>query len=363
MGKSDKVYMILTNGFDPDVRVYKEAKYLVTQGFDVSILAWDRKCEYKDKEEENIDGIKVKRFFIPSIPGTGLKQMLPYFKFIKEIRKYLNKEEYKYLHCHDFDGIIVGLATKKGKNKKLIFDMHEIYTHYSYSKNILFNKIFSQALKISDHIIYVNNDQIMQITNKDKLVFLPNYPEKVVYLPIEKTNKYKFRINYIGTVRDYDSLTTLAELANTGSELDIGIYGTGVSLNKLKENYNSSSITFYGKYDGIRDSGKIYRNTDILYCVYNPEVKNWKNAYPVKLFEAIITKTPIIVAKDTKVGDFVERNEIGETVEFGNIKSLKDKVQKITCEYNKYQANLLKIKDKYNWENVVKNLDKIYEII
>ena len=77
MQQSNKVYMILTNGFDPDVRVYKEAKYLVEKNFDVTILCWDRRCEYIDKEEEILDGIKIKRFFIPSTPGTGLKQLIP----------------------------------------------------------------------------------------------------------------------------------------------------------------------------------------------------------------------------------------------------------------------------------------------
>ena len=40
MQQSNKVYMILTNGFDPDVRVYKEAKYLVEKNFEVTILCW-----------------------------------------------------------------------------------------------------------------------------------------------------------------------------------------------------------------------------------------------------------------------------------------------------------------------------------
>ena len=88
MDNCKKVYMILTNGFDPDVRVYKEAKYLVAQGFDLTILCWDRKCEYIEKEE-NLDGIKIKRFSIKSAPGTGMKQILPYLKFMKCVKKYM----------------------------------------------------------------------------------------------------------------------------------------------------------------------------------------------------------------------------------------------------------------------------------
>ena len=146
MQQSNKVYMILTNGFDPDVRVYKEAKYLVEKNFDVTILCWDRRCEYIDKEEEILDGIKIKRFFIPSTPGTGLKQLIPYFKFMRSVKNCLKNKEYNYLHCHDFDGIVVGMATKKKKKKQIIFDMHEIYNNYAYAKNKIFKKIFNNTL-------------------------------------------------------------------------------------------------------------------------------------------------------------------------------------------------------------------------
>ena len=124
MGK--KVKMILTNRFDPDVRVYKEAKYLAKKGFDVEILCWDRENEYKDREVEFLDGIKIKRLYPYAKYGTGLKQLKSFYKFILECKKYLKCEEYDYLHCHDLDGVIAGYILKS-KDSKLIFDMHEFY--------------------------------------------------------------------------------------------------------------------------------------------------------------------------------------------------------------------------------------------
>ena len=37
-----KVIMILTNSFDPDLRVYKEAQYIASKGYEVEILCCDR---------------------------------------------------------------------------------------------------------------------------------------------------------------------------------------------------------------------------------------------------------------------------------------------------------------------------------
>lgn len=54
--------MLLTNGFDPDPRVYKEAKSLTKLGHKITILCWDRDGTYVDKPEENLNGIKIVRF-------------------------------------------------------------------------------------------------------------------------------------------------------------------------------------------------------------------------------------------------------------------------------------------------------------
>ena len=36
------ITMLLTNAFEMDVRVYKEARYLIEKGNNVTILCWDR---------------------------------------------------------------------------------------------------------------------------------------------------------------------------------------------------------------------------------------------------------------------------------------------------------------------------------
>ena len=363
MSSSKKIYMILTNGFDPDVRVYKEAKYLVTEGFNVEIICWDRKCEYVDRNEEVIDGINIKRFCIPSKPGTGMKQIIPYIKFIKNTRKYLKDKVYSYLHCHDFDGIVVGMFTKNKKKTKIIFDMHEIYKNYSYARNIFFDFVFNKILKKSDYIIHVNEAQIegMKSTIKEKTVFLPNYPESKVYEPIEKNASEKIRVNYIGALRDYESLNSLAKLNNNDKNIEVGLYGTGVCYDKLKEQYQGSNVKVYGKYNGITESGEIYRNTDILYCSYNPQIKNWKTSYPVKLFESIVTLTPVIVTENTVSGDFVEKYGIGKTIKYGDTESIINAILDIKQSYDMYVENIKNISDNYKWKNVVKNLKKVYK--
>lgn len=359
----NRIYMILTNGFDPDVRVYKEAKYLKQNGFDIEIICWDRKGDYIEKAEEIIEGIKIKRFYIPSKLGTGMRQLIPYIKFIKNVRKYLKDKSYLYLHCHDFDGIIVGLFTKNNKNKKIIFDMHEIYNDYSYGKSFCFSYIYNRILRKCNYIIYVNETQIKDVPDKikKKMIYLPNYPDVTLYKPIEKITNGKIRVNYIGSLRDYNALKSLAEVSEINNNIQIGLYGTGICYERLKSEYQNSNVIIYGKYDGINEIGELYRNTDILYCSYNPENKNSKNAYPVKMYEGIVTLTPIVVTENTVAGDFVLKYGIGEVIKYNDTNSITEAILKVKNNYKYYIENLKKISKNFEWDEIVKNVKEIYK--
>src|SRR5690349_14092398 len=69
-----QVLMLLSNCFDPDPRVYNEARTLVENGYAVLIVAWDR--ERLRPEKENLDGIEIQRVYVKSTHGRGWTQML-----------------------------------------------------------------------------------------------------------------------------------------------------------------------------------------------------------------------------------------------------------------------------------------------
>lgn len=363
-----KVKMILTNPFRPDLRVFKEAQYLVENGFDVEILCWDRKGVFKNSEYEKIDGIKVKRFYPFSTPGSGLKQIGPYMKFLNECRKYLKNKEYDYIHCHDLDGVIIGAIIKKSKTS-LIFDMHEFYeVKVKRKKFKLFVKFTVDILQnISNHIIYVNKAQIERISNrnKNKLIYLPNYPEFNHYLNSEKVLSNKLRISYIGTVRQYEQLKNLMEACKEMEDVIISIHGEGVHKEKLKsieKNYANTKV--YGSYH-FKDSPKLYSECDILYAVY--PMNNYQNqiAEPIKFFEAIVTKTPIITNEGKDIGEFIIKNNIGFTVNANDVESVRNLIKKILSSRKvlvEQQENLKKIQFDYSWEEVVSNLNGIYKV-
>jgi len=92
------IKMILTNAFDIDVRVYKEAKYLLSKGHSVEIICWDKTPEKGLPVSEIIDGIHITRIGIPSVAGTGYKQLGAYKQYISRCKRYLKTLNFDILH-------------------------------------------------------------------------------------------------------------------------------------------------------------------------------------------------------------------------------------------------------------------------
>ena len=69
------VAMLLTNGYEPDRRVQKEARTLAAAGWRVTIIAWDRTGELPEHEVEH-ERVAVVRIRVRAGYGTG-RELLP----------------------------------------------------------------------------------------------------------------------------------------------------------------------------------------------------------------------------------------------------------------------------------------------
>ena len=374
--------MLLDNAFEPDIRVYKEAKYLVDNHINVEIVCLDKKNKYKDKEFEDYNGIKIKRMFCRTEHTTKLiekyvlmrklKQIIYFWwllKFIFKVKKYLKNKEFEILHCHDLLMAFIGCIFFR--DKEIIFDMHEYYGN-SKSKlnNFIIKKMVSYTQNRASWIIYVNEFQKKDCKNKnlEKFVEIPNYPERKNFQNINKNLSDQLRISYIGKVRDFSSLSKLIDCNIDDNLTKIAIYGDGSEFDKLLEfaKKKGKERIMKGHYNGVEDTERIYNNTDILYAVYDINCNNslnWKNAMPIKSYEAIITLTPIIANKNTTLGEFIEKNNIGFTIDITKEKELEKLFERIINNpvlLKEKIENMKKIQYLYTWDNVIKNINKIY---
>lgn len=371
------VKMYLNNAFKPDLRVYKEAKFLREQGYRVEIICLDRKNEYIDKPNEIYDGIKITRFYVRTEKTTKLMEkfwiirklkcfiyLLWLLKFVKQTKKYLNGQEYEILHCHDLEMAFCGVLFFR--QKKIVFDMHEYYSNKkSKLKNWFIDKIVKYIQKKAAWIVHVNDFQVKDIKQREKLVFIPNYPEKKKFENFNRIPSEELRISYTGYVRHYIPLLNLIKAANELNKIKVSINGSGDAYDKLKAEENRlKNFVLTGAYNHD-DIAKFYENSDMAYIVYNQGNQNDEHAFPTKFYEAIITNTPVIVLKDTEMGNFVEENNIGITVDGTDYMDIKVKLGQIINNKTILQEqskNINIISQNFVWENIVKNLNKIYNV-
>ncbi len=363
------ITMILDNGFHPDVRVYKEAKYLVSRGIQVTILCWDRDISAKRPLKEIIDGIEIVRFQIPSMYGSGKKQIVAFLKFAYECKKYIKNKSPNYLHCHDKLDTLIGFALHS-KKMPYVFDMHEFYEGNYPPKKCFKHDLVEWLIKHSYAALYENDAYLEPAYSKvqDKLYPLKNYPDRVTFNNVSKVESPILRIGYHGVVRGMiKPFTALFESVKGLDNVRVDINGGGIDfpiLKKLESNYYNVHIN--GPYNGIKDSEFLYNNTDILFCGYNRDDPNMQGvAEVVKYFEAIHTGTPMIATKGLAIGNRVEANGFGLAVDTDNSDIIRGAIMKIMKEpelLSKFAKNELKKAHEYCWDEKVIILDSIYRL-
>lgn len=362
------ITMLLTNAFEMDVRVYKEASYLIEQGNRVTILCWDRNKDSKLKAMDSKDNIDIVRFKEPSVAGSGYKQAGAFLRYALKCKKYLKEHQTDYVHCNDLDGMMAYQIC--GKRKPYVFDMHEYYMRGGKFKQKIIKGLVGYFIKNSHYSLYENDGYLKLYPESvtKHLVPLKNYPDGKCLQPLEKTSSEMFRIGYHGCVRgQIPEFKALFEACKDMTDVRIDINGGGIDLeelNRMQEKYEN--VFVHGPYDGIRESNRLYQNTDVLFCGYNPNNPNYQgDAEVVKFYEAIVTGTPMIMTETLGMGDKVRKMQIGITADTREAEDVKKAVLFLKENEKKcqeFRENMLQISSIYKWEEAVKVLDKVYEI-
>jgi glycosyltransferase involved in cell wall biosynthesis len=371
--KTVKIAMILTNGFDPDPRVYKEAKTLVSLGHEVHILCWDRISKYKDKQFEKIDGINIVRFFGAAVYGTGYKQLGKFLDFKNNVYTYIKDKSFDAIHCHDFDGLYIGHNVNKKLKLKLTYDEHDLFYMYFANRKGVINKAAYYFILNVEKIFLKNVDTHIVVTPKmakmyasisKNVVIVNNAPYKELFTNIEKTSSSKLRIGFIGSVRYFEEMRALINASQKYKDsVEIVINGAGIALDEIKDYCTSfNNVTITGAYS-IKELEKLYQNIDVTYAFYPG--KTSEISMPNKFYESIITETPIIANESTEFGEEVKNNGLGYSISGNDLEyELKAIMEKLVNDKNELKSiieNMKSIKNGFLWEANEKVLRKIYE--
>ncbi len=369
---SRKVLMLLTNPFRPDPRVYKEARSLIKGGYGVTIFAWDRDGGFP--ETEVLDGIRIKRFAIPS-PYGSISMVRGLLKFWKAVRKAAKGEDFDIIHCHDFDTLPAGLKIARKMGKKVVYDSHENYAsmiEFDVPRPVyLFVRHYERKLAPrADGVIAASEPMgealscpYVVVTNARELEDIDEGRLKKCRARMPQD---AFVVTYIGVLEPMRFLIEACEVVQSmeGVHLLIGGYGR---LEEEIKSYakKSGNITFVGRVPYL-DVLPYTVASDAVMCVFDPTNKNNVMGPPNKLFEGMVAGRPVLATKGTHSGKLVERTGCGIAVDYSPesfrkaVEFLRDNPEEAARMGKKGRKAA---EDEFNWGVMEQRLLDLYDSI
>ena len=370
-----RIAMVVTNPCSPDPRVLRHANWLVKDGHEVTIHAYDRQEQYPMSESH--EGVRIMRYHLGKTPYGGMiKTALGIRRFNETVSRSLATNHPQLVYCHDADTLATGCFLKKKYKIPLVFDMHDLqhtWVRMASPKSILrkflsmlmekrmlrrlkhVDSIITSSGKLSEESTYLGFREYLSKNGFSSTV-IENRPD--VKSMSEKTTDEHWCVGYLGRVRETESFELLLEAVlslEASQRPALRIAGDGVafeSVSKLlfsaKKKYNLD-VEISGSFDA-GEFAEMIQGIDVMFALYSPARGNiLQGALPVKMFDAAANGVPSVVNAGCLMGEVAENEDIGRCVEWGNgtmlaaeLLHLRDKTVRLDATSEREKTRFLK---------------------
>ncbi|MCK4895599.1 MAG: glycosyltransferase family 4 protein [Candidatus Heimdallarchaeota archaeon] len=374
------ILMVVLSTVSPDVRVEKEARFLTTQGHNVTVIGIDKTGKLPKNEKR--DGYTIFR-----VPSTK-KIFFKYFEFWKNVRKMIGKQQYDVVHFHDLNTL--PLAGKLSKNSKImIYDSHENFPEQM-SETFGFLALWAYTLLEKVYIKKVHGIVTAGETYSDNLerkygvhsAWIANYPSKTdideahkIEIPkdLQKTNK--FRIIHFGVMYSnlgYDKTVDAVEIIQEkipSDDIEFLVMGSGAAYEPMKIDIHERNLGNYFILTGwmdYKEALSIMRSGDVGLILFQPGKNNFLRM-PNRLYEYCSAGIPFIGSNFEGLQKSITGFEdIGILIDATSPKEIASTIISLYENQTKLAIMKKRAKEAYKiqfyWElEVVKLLDKYEE--
>jgi glycosyltransferase involved in cell wall biosynthesis len=384
--------MLLQSEFPPDIRLEKEIRSLILNGYDVLLLAnsFTKKIlpdfQFGKVIRINAPFKNRKLNYIVNFPIVFNPRFL--FFVIRQSLKY----KPDYLHTHDLPMAPFGFIVKKILGIKLIVDMHENYPAAlkAYKKKGLMPKIFKNykiarviekfSCKVADRIIVVIEENKSRITeygiDEDKVIVISNTVDlksfKMNYPSENLVKKYtnRFVILYTGFItfnRGLDiPIMAMPKILQSIPNALLILVGTGdgkTYLQNLTSELRINESVEFVDWPG-HDLLSNYIHLADVCMIPQPSIESNNTTIPHKLFEYMSMSKRIIVSDATTLKRIISETECGVYFNSFDPDDFADKIIKIRgIKINMGENGRKAVESKYNWDNDSKKLIMLYDTI
>lgn len=294
-----KYLLYISTNDGSDTRINKEIQTLFNHGYRIVFLGVGKYGERNFAKQycEEFILIHGKR----NTPITLSKQVMAFIKL---------------LFRHDFHSIHI-------VNEQLMVFFYPFLFH----KHVVLDIFDSFFLKISKpknqwkrikKIIYAPVNKVL-VTDENRKALMPDFLQKKLIVLENFPNRY-----HKGTDKPKDGLTifyfgTLNVQRGTGILQELVEYSEKVKIimagwinDPVTETFSKhKNVEYLGVMRQEEASEVAATQVDYILSVYEPCNENNINASPNKIYDAIQTKTPVIINKEVKVSKFVAEKNLG----------------------------------------------------
>ena len=356
-----KPTVVLLLGGMPNPRIYKRIE-LLKRISDLHLICWDRGRRTLDVPVEN--GYKV-YIISQNAVSDPVRRLIPYSKFFKQARHIITSLAPDLIYLQGLDMLMLANAYKIGHPKtRIVYEVADLHRLIVDKQKGFVRKLAHYALILADRACSKHVDLLVLTSEKyydtyfsgffpkERMFFFPNIPDLGIFRDYRKKDPNNtFTVGYIGAVRYKQQLRQLMDAVEVCG-LNIFIAGFEKDGDEIAQRCKAyPKGEWFGPFDFSRQAAELYSKCDVIYSVYDADLKNIRIALPNKLYEAIHCELPLIVAKNTYLSELVDRWQVGIAVDHTSTEELVDVLTKLRqCPeyYEFYAQNCRKHKNDFD---------------
>lgn len=314
-------------GFVPNPRFNKRIN-AVKSDFDVALICWAKSDSYTIGSM--CEGISSRVLHIHADASDPLRRMRPYAAFAKKAIAALRSEKPDVIHLQGLDMLLLACWYKRRfcKGVRIVYEIADLHRLLVDEQVGAKRRVFAKCVALFERRCSRYVDKLVvtselyyeacysQFYAKDQTLFIPNAPSRKAfdgYAPKDHTRN--FTVGFIGGIRYPKEIRMLISAAKKAN-VRVFLAGeeVGDEIRSLCEHESHSD--YFGKYDYDTQITELYSRCDVIYSVYPASMKNVRVALPNKLYESIYCRLPLIVSKDTYLGELVEKWGVGVAIDY-----------------------------------------------
>ena len=367
-----------------DNRIALEAEAIMEAGHEITVVCWARTVSgetVEGPEKEVVNGVNVRRVFSPaSTPDKPLpKRIFEHLLAKRKISKIVRNLDPDIVHFNDLDTAVIALFWSNGPD--WVYDAREYYagmvSHLPWPLPRIANFLESLVVRKADGIITVSPVIMRRLASYGAsnriLVYNSRDPDRFVASGKSGELRQQWGVKpgnlvviYIGSLGPGRSIIEMIDAADNMDRISFIVGGHGVWAREVRESAaKSEKTTFVGPIPS-GDLPDYYGAADVVLGSLDPSHPNHQLAMPNKLFEAISAGRPLVAARDTLVGDVIEKEGIGEVADYGNREGLIQALEKLRSPEirKKYGDRGLELANgEYGWPWQARKLRALYRSI